>query len=150
LHTKCTRKCNYEARKNRNFQDQKGTDVQVILENDTLWLDARLISEIFNVQGPAVVKHINNIYASGELDRVSTCSILEQVAFDGKLRTMNFYNLDVIISVGYKIKSSKATQFRQWATKRLKEYCYLVFITLNKHNTEDVYLQSDWGISSAG
>jgi hypothetical protein len=97
-----------------------------------------------------VVKHINNIYASGELDRVSTCSILEQVAFDGKLRTMNFYNLDVIISVGYRINSSKATQFRQWATKRLKEYCYPVFIPLIKHKTEAVYLQSDWGISSAG
>jgi hypothetical protein len=59
------------------FKTQKGTDVQVILENDTLWLDARLISEIFDIQRPAVVKHINNIYASGELDRVSTCSILE-------------------------------------------------------------------------
>ena len=59
------------------FKTQKGTDVQVILENDTLWLDSRLISEIFDIQRPAVVKHINNIYASGELDRVSTCSILE-------------------------------------------------------------------------
>jgi death-on-curing family protein len=104
------------------FKTQKGTEVQLRLENETLWLDAHLIAEIFDVQRPAVVKHINNIYVSGELEQASTCSILEQVASDGKKRKMNFYNLDVIISVGYRINSSKATQFRQWATQRLKDY----------------------------
>jgi prophage maintenance system killer protein len=104
------------------FKTLKGTEVQLKLENETLWLDAHLIAEIFDVQRPAVVKHITNIYDSGELEKASTCSILEQVASDGKKRKMNFYNLDVIISVGYRINSSKATQFRQWATQRLKEY----------------------------
>lgn len=104
------------------FKTLKGTEVQLKLENETLWLDAHLIAEIFDVQRPAVVKHINNIYNSGELEKTSTCSILEQVASDSKKRKMNFYNLDVIISVGYRINSSKATQFRQWATQRLKEY----------------------------
>jgi prophage maintenance system killer protein len=104
------------------FKTLKGTEVQLKLENETLWLDAHLIAEIFDVQRPAVVKHINNIYDSGELGKETTCSILEQVAVDGKKRKMNFYNLDVIISVGYKINSSKATQFRQWATQRLKDY----------------------------
>lgn len=104
------------------FKTQQGTEVQLILENESLWLDAHLIAEIFDVQRPAVVKHIKNIYNTGELDQFSTCSILEQVASDGKKRKMNFYNLDVILSVGYRINSSKATQFRQWATKRLKDY----------------------------
>lgn len=104
------------------FKTQQGTEVQLILENESLWLDAHLIAEIFDVQRPAVVKHIKNIYNTGELDQFSTCSILEQVASDGKKRKMNFYNLDVILSVGYRINSSKATQFRQWATQRLKDY----------------------------
>jgi len=80
------------------------------------------LAEIFSVQRPAVVKHINNIYKSGELDPAATCSILEQVAADGKKRKMHLYNLDVIISVGYRVNSTKATQFRQWATQRLKDY----------------------------
>jgi hypothetical protein len=69
-----------------------------------------------------VVKHIQNIYKSGELDENTTCSILEQVASNGKIRKMNFYNLDMIISVGYRVNSKKATTFRQWATQRLKEH----------------------------
>jgi hypothetical protein len=80
------------------------------------------LKEIFAVQRPAVVKHINNIYKSKELDQAATCSILEQVAADGRKRKMNLYNLDVIISVGYRVNSTKATQFRQWATQRLKDY----------------------------
>ncbi len=104
------------------YTTQKGTEVQLKLENETLWLDAHFIAEIFDVQRPAVVKHIKNIYSSSELDQFSTCSILEQVASDRKKRKMNFYNLDIILSVGYRINSVKATQFRQWATKRLKDY----------------------------
>jgi hypothetical protein len=104
------------------FKTTKGTEVQLKLENETLWLDAHLIAEIFDVQRPAVVKHITNIYDSGELEKASSCSILEQVASDGKKRKMNFYNLDVIISVGYRVKSHQGTRFRQWATAKLREY----------------------------
>jgi prophage maintenance system killer protein len=117
------------------FKTPKGTEVQLKLENETLWLDAHLIAEIFDVQRPAVVKHITNIYDSGELEKASSCSILEQLASDGKKRKMNFYNLDVIISVGYRINSSKATQFRQWATKRLKDYL-IEGIALNEKRLE--------------
>jgi prophage maintenance system killer protein len=117
------------------FKTPKGTEVQLKLENETLWLDAHLIAEIFDVQRPAVVKHITNIYDSGELEKASSCSILEQVASDGKKRKMNFYNLDVIISVGYRINSSKATQFRQWATQRLKDYL-IEGIALNEKRLE--------------
>jgi len=105
------------------YQSQDGqTQIEVKFGEDTVWLDAHSLAEIFSVQRPAVVKHINNIYKSGELDSAATCSILEQVAADGKKRKMHLYNLDVIISVGYRVNSTKATQFRQWATQRLKDY----------------------------
>jgi hypothetical protein len=82
------------------------------------------IALIFDVHRPAVVKHIGNIYKTNELQEVSTCSILEQVAKDGKKRKIKFYNLDMIIAVGYRINSKKATNFRRWATKVLKEYIH--------------------------
>lgn len=104
------------------YKTQTGTEIQVKLDKDTIWLDAHLIATLFDVNRPAIVKHIQNIYKSGELDEMSTCSILEQLAADGKKRKMNLYNLDVIISVGYRVNSKMATQFRQWATQRLKEY----------------------------
>ncbi len=98
------------------------TRIDVRFEQGTVWLDARFIAQLFNIQRPAIVKHIGNIYHSGELDKDSTCSILEQVAVDGKKRKMNLYNLDMIISVGYRVNSRRATQFRQWVTNRLKDY----------------------------
>ncbi|MFO7728731.1 MAG: RhuM family protein [Desulfonatronovibrio sp.] len=98
------------------------TQVKVAFDQDTVWLDAHQVAQLFGVQRPAIVKHISNIYKSCELDKQATCSILEQVASDGKKRRMNLYNLDVIISVGYRVNSIRATQFRQWATKRLKDY----------------------------
>ena len=99
-----------------------GAEIQVKLDNDTVWMDAHLIALLFEVNRPTIVKHIQNIYKSGELEDKSTCSILEQVAADGKKRKMNLYNLDIIISVGYRVNSSQATKFRQWATVRLKDY----------------------------
>jgi len=104
------------------YKTDKGADIQVKLDNETVWLDAHLIASLFNVNRPAIVKHIQNIYTSGELAEKSTCSILEQVAADGRKRKMNLYNLDMIISVGYRVNSKQATQFRQWATQRLKDY----------------------------
>lgn len=104
------------------FKSKAGTEVSVILDNNTVWLDAHLIASVFGVNRPAVVKHIQNIYKSGELNEQSTCSVLEQVAADGKKRKMNIYNLDVIISVGYRVNSKRATEFRIWATQRLKDY----------------------------
>src|SRR3990172_2918267 len=104
------------------YKSTQGPEIQVKLEKDTVWLDAHLISRLFGVNRPAVVKHINNIYKTKELDKISTCSILEQVAADGKIRKMNLYNLDMIISVGYRVNSKQATQFRIWATNVLKNY----------------------------
>jgi prophage maintenance system killer protein len=105
------------------YQGSDGqTQIEVKFEQETVWLDAHAMAAIFDVQRPAIVKHINNIYKVKELDSAATCSILEQVAADGKKRKMNLYNLDMIISVGYRVNSSKATLFRQWATQRLKDY----------------------------
>jgi prophage maintenance system killer protein len=105
------------------YQSDDGqTQVEVQFDKDTVWLDAHLIADLFGVQRPAIVKHVGNIYKSGELDKSSTCSILEHLASDGRRRKMNFYNLDMIISVGYRVNSSLATRFRQWATQRLKDY----------------------------
>lgn len=104
------------------YKTISGTEIQVKLYNDTVWLDAHLIAALLDVNRPAIVKHIQNIYKSRELDQLSTCSILQQVAADGKKRKMNLYNLDVIISVGYRVNSKQATQFCQWATQRLKDY----------------------------
>lgn len=104
------------------YKSPTGPEIQVKLEKNTVWLDAHLIAQLFDVNRPAIVKHINNIYKTGELDKKSTCSVLEQVAADGKIRKMNLYNLDMIISVGYRVNSKRATQFRIWATKTLKEH----------------------------
>lgn len=97
-------------------------ELKVSVEKDSIWLSADEIAYIFSVNRPAIVKHIGNIYKDEELEKDSTCSILEQVAKDGRIRKINFYNLDVIISVGYRVNSKKATKFRKWATTILKEY----------------------------
>ena len=97
-------------------------NLELSVKDKTIWLDANDIASIFGVNRPAIVKHIGNIYKSEELDKKSTCSILEQVAKDGKKRKMNYYNLDMIISVGYRANSKKATKFRRWATNVLNQY----------------------------
>ena len=95
------------------------------LENETIWLTQKQMAELFGVKTPAINKHLNNIYNEGELSKDSTISILEIVQKEGNrdiLRNIAFYNLDAIISVGYRVNSSMATQFRIWATSTLKEY----------------------------
>lgn len=104
------------------YKSSKDIEIQVQLENNTVWLNMNMIAKLFDVNRPAIVKHIQNIYKAHELEKSSTCSILEQVAADGKKRKMNLYNLDLIISVGYRVNSQRATQFRIWATQRLKDY----------------------------
>jgi len=97
-------------------------ELKVSVNSDTIWLSTNDMASLFSVKRPAIVKHIKNIYNSFELKESSTCSILEQVAKDGKLRKINYYNLDMIISVGYRVNSLQATKFRQWATSVLKSY----------------------------
>ena len=87
-----------------------------------VWLSQQQIANLFGVQRPAITKHLKNIFESGELEENSVSSILEHTASDGKNYKTQFYNLDAIISVGYRVNSLQATHFRRWATERLKEY----------------------------
>jgi len=99
------------------------TQIDVRLEHETVWLTQKQIAELFGTKRPAITKHLKNIYASEELDENSTCSILEHMGNDGKQTySTKYYNLDVILSVGYRVNSKNATRFRQWANKVLKQY----------------------------
>ncbi len=99
--------------------------VEIYLQNETVWLTQQKIAEVFGVERSVVTKHLLNIYSEGELQKEATCAKIAQVQQEGS-RTVNrpveFYNLDAIISVGYRVNSSQATAFRIWATERLKEY----------------------------
>ncbi len=96
--------------------------VEIFMHNESVWLPQKRMAELFGVQRPAITKHLKNIFESGELEEDSVSSILEHAAEDGKKYNTKFYNLDAILSVGYRVNSSQATQFRIWATKILKEY----------------------------
>lgn len=102
-----------------------GIELNVKLENDTVWLTQNQMAELFGVDRTSVVRHIRNIYASQELDEVSTCAKNAQVRLEGNrtiVRDIPFYNLDMVISVGYRVNSKNATAFRKWATNILKQY----------------------------
>ncbi len=96
--------------------------VEIFLKNENIWLTQEKIALLFGVQRPAITKHLKNIFDCGELNEASVSSILEHTADDGKIYKTKFYNLDAIISVGYRVNSTQATHFRIWATERLKEY----------------------------
>ena len=99
--------------------------VEVLLAGETLWLTQKRMAELFGVGVPAVSKHLDNIYESGELQREATVSVLETVQQEGArqvTRKLEYFNLDAVISVGYRVNSAQATQFRIWATALIKEY----------------------------
>ena len=106
------------------YQTEDGqTKIDVRMENDTVWLTQQQIAELFGTKRPAITKHLKNIYASEELDENGTCSILEHMGNDGKQSySTKYYNLDAILSVGYRVNSKNATRFRQWANNVLKQY----------------------------
>lgn len=105
------------------YQPQSTLRLEVRLQDETVWLTQAQIAELFGTKRPAITKHLNNIYSSGELTEDTTCSILEHMGSDGKRSYQTkYYNLDAIISVGYRVNSRSATSFRQWATKVLRNY----------------------------
>ena len=104
------------------YQPDSTVKLEVRLENETVWLTQQQIANLFGVKQPAISKHLKNIFESGELVESSVHSILEYTATDGKSYKTKFYNLDAILSVGYRVNSKNATLFRQWANKVLKEY----------------------------
>ena len=108
------------------YQTDDGlTKIDVRVENETVWLSQQQMAELFGTSRTNIIEHINNIYAEEELDKESTCQNFRQVRKEGNrnvTREIPYYNLDMIISLGYRIKSKIATHFRRWATERLKEY----------------------------
>lgn len=102
--------------------------VEAIMSNETIWLTQDHIAQLFGVQKPAISKHFKNIFESGELEEDRCVSILETHLPDGRKYDLRYYNLDAVISVGYRVNSSRATQFRIWATNTLKEYIIKGFV----------------------
>jgi len=108
------------------YQTEDGqTQVDVRMENDTVWLTQAQMAELFQTDRTSIVRHINNIYKVEELDRESTCAKIAQVQVEGSRtvsRQIPYFNLDMIISVGYRVNAKRGVQFRRWANKVLKEY----------------------------
>jgi len=102
--------------------DDNAIELQVSLDNDTVWLNRQQLAMLFERDIKTIGKHINNVFFEGELSKKSVVANFATTAIDGKTYQMEHYNLDVIISVGYRVKSKQGTQFRQWATQRLKDY----------------------------
>ena len=104
------------------YQPNDSVHIEVRMINESVWLTQQQIAMLFGVQRPAITKHLRNIFKSGELEESSVSSILEHTAADGKKYQTQFYNLDAILSVGYRVNSINATMFRKWANSVLKEY----------------------------
>ena len=110
---------------------QGNINIEVVFNNDTFWLTQKAMAELFGVEVPAISKHLANIFETNELDEKATISILETVQKEGSRnvkRNIEFYNLDAIIAVGYRVNSINATQFRIWATQTLREFIIKGFV----------------------
>ena len=110
-----------------NLPEKEGK-VQVIIRNETLWCTQKAMAQLFGVDRTVVSKHLKNIFESSELQQDSVCAKFAHTAEDGKIYNTQFYNLDAVISVGYRVNSLQATRFRQWATKILNEYIKKGFV----------------------
>ena len=104
------------------YKPDSSIHIEVLVEGETVWLTQQQIADLFGTKRPAITKHLSNIFNSGELDKDSVSSILEHTAADGKTYKTLFYNLDAILSVGYRVNSINATSFRRWASTVLKQY----------------------------
>ena len=108
------------------YNDEEGnTKIEVLLENEDVWLNTEAIAALFNVDRTGIIRHINNIYKDDELKEVATCAKIAQVQKEGNRsvqRTYSYYNLDMIISIGFRVNSKKAIKFRTWANKIIKDY----------------------------
>ena len=115
------------------------TKIEATFVNDTVWLSLEQMSELFQRDKSTISRHIKNIFAEGELNRESVVAKFATTASDGKTYQVDYYNLDVIISVGYRVKSLRGTQFRIWATNILKEYMQKGFLEKSVGNLCNEY-----------
>ncbi len=127
------------------FTKQAGQDsIEVRIENETVWLTQKLIAELFDVNVRTVSEHLQNIFKSDELDKKSVIRKFRTTASDGKNYNTQFYNLDAIISVGYRVNSVRATQFRQWATKVLRDFAIKGWVLDNDRLKNGAYLSEEY------
>jgi len=127
------------------FTAQSGEEsIEVRYADETIWLTQKLMASLFDVTVPTVNEHLKNIFASGEIDEESVIRKFLTTASDGKQYNVRFYNLDAIISVGYRVNSIRATQFRQWATSVLREYAIKGYVLDRKRLENGAFLDEDY------
>lgn len=122
----------------------KEDGIQVMYKNETVWATQKAMAQLFDVGVPAISKHLKNIFESGELDGKSVISKMETTASDGKNYDTTFYNLDAIISVGYRVNSVRATQFRQWCTFVLRQFAIRGYVLDHKRMENGAFLGVDY------
>lgn len=112
------------------YSDEEGnTKVEVLLENEDVWLNTEALATLFNIDRSGIVRHISNIYKDEELDENATCAKIAHMGNDGKqVYNTKYYNLDMIISIGFRVNSKKAIKFRTWANKIIKDYIVQGFV----------------------
>ena len=123
---------------------EKDKGIQVRYENETLWMTQKAIAELFDVQRPAITKHLLNIFEDNELEKSSVCSKMEHTASDGKKYQTEYYNLDAIISIGYRVNSVRATQFRRWATNVLKTFTIQGYVLDKERMKSGSFIDKDY------
>lgn len=138
---------------NQEMQQYQSDDARITLdvrvENDTVWLTQAQIGILFGVQKSAISKHLKNIFNSGELCQESVVSILETTANDGKTYDVRYYNLDAVLSIGYRVNSRQATQFRIWANSVLKDYLLRGAVVSRRfEQVEQRLLQNEMGLQA--
>ena len=129
------------------IKNSTGDTIEVRLQNNTIWLTQKLISELFDIDRSDITKHLSNIYQEGELSKEATCAIFAQVQKEGNrqiTRNIDFYNLDAIISVGYRVNTVRATTFRQWATAVLRDFALRGYVIDKKRMENGVFLGEDY------
>lgn len=124
--------------------EDKANGVEVFYKDETLWASQKAIAALFDVDRSVVTKHLNNIFESGELDQNQVCAKFAHTAEDGKTYNTQFYNLDAIISVGYRVNSRRATQFRQWATAVLRTFAVRGYVLDKKRMENGAFLGEDY------
>ena len=118
--------------------------VNVVFKDETFWMTQKAMAELFDVQRPAITKHLLNIFEDNELDKNSVCSKMEHTAADGKKYQTEYYNLDAIISVGYRVNSIRATQFRRWATNILKTFTIQGYVLDKERMKNGSFIDKDY------
>lgn len=127
------------------FTSQSGENsIEVRVQDETVWLTQKAISELFGVDRTVITKHLKNIFESNELQEESVCANFAHTAADEKIYQTKFYNLDAIISVGYRVNSQRATQFRQWATSVLRDYAIRGYVIDKKRMENGTFLNEDY------